>query len=210
MAIRLLIADDHQVVRSGLESLLTGTEFELVGQARDGVELLRMAEDLQPDVILLDIRMPEKDGLEALEQLREKFPDIKVLILSNYDNPTYIARAITMGAADYLLKGCTSEELLAALRSVVAGDTSRRSATLRRVAGVLRNAGMPIDEEVTLTIRENQVLRHVALGLSNKEIARSLTISIETVKEHVQNVLRKINAVDRTQAAVWAVRKGLV
>ena len=105
MAIRLLIADDHQVVRSGLESLLSGTEFELVGQARDGVELLRMAEELQPDVILLDIRMPEKDGLEALEQLREKFPDIKVLILSNYDNPTYIARAITMGAADYLLKG---------------------------------------------------------------------------------------------------------
>ena len=210
MAIRMLIADDHQVVRSGLESLLAGTEFEIIGQATNGDELLRMAEGSQPDIVLLDIRMPEKDGLETLDQLRDRFPDIKVLILSNYDNPTYIARAITLGAGDYLLKGCTGEELIAALRSVAAGDTSRRSATLRRVAGVLRNAGMPIDDDVTLTVRENQVLRHLALGLSNKEIARSLTISIETVKEHVQNVLRKIDAVDRTQAAVWAVRKGLV
>lgn len=210
MSIRLLIADDHEVVRSGLASILADAEIEIVGQAANGAEALQLAKETKPDIILLDIRMPEVDGLDALEKIRDELPETRVIILSTYDNPTYIARAVTQGASDYLLKGSSREELVAAIRATAAGDTSRRSAVLRRVASVLRTTGLPVDEEVTLTMRENQVLRHVALGLSNKEIGKSLSISIETVKEHVQNILRKINVVDRTQAAVWAVRKGLV
>jgi DNA-binding NarL/FixJ family response regulator len=210
MAIRLLIADDHEVVRTGLVSLLGDTDIKIVGQAATGQQCVNLAKELQPDVILLDIRMPEGDGLEILEQLREEAPDARVIILSTYDNPTYIARAVTLGASDYLLKGISRDELIAAIRAIHAGDTSRRSNVLKRVAAALRTTGAPLDHEVALTIRENQVLRHIAMGLSNKEIGKSLSISVETVKEHVQNILRKLNVVDRTQAAVWAVRKGLV
>jgi DNA-binding NarL/FixJ family response regulator len=210
MAIRLLIADDHEVVRTGLVSLLGDTDIKIVGQAATGQQCVDLAKELQPDVILLDIRMPEGDGLEILEQLREEAPDARVIILSTYDNPTYIARAVTLGASDYLLKGISRDELIAAIRAIHAGDTSRRSNVLKRVAAALRTTGAPLDHEVALTIRENQVLRHIAMGLSNKEIGKSLSISVETVKEHVQNILRKLNVVDRTQAAVWAVRKGLV
>jgi DNA-binding NarL/FixJ family response regulator len=210
MAIRVLVADDHEVVRSGLVSLLAGTDIEIVGQAGSGRDCVELAKKVQPDVVLLDIRMPNGDGLEVLEQLQDEAPGARVIMLSTYDNPTYIARAITLGAHDYLLKGATREELIAAIRAVASGDTTRRSAVLKRVASVLRTTGVPIDDEVTLTMRENQVLRHLAMGLSNKEISKSLSISIETVKEHVQNILRKLNVVDRTQAAVWAVRKGLV
>jgi DNA-binding NarL/FixJ family response regulator len=204
------VADDHEVVRSGLVSLLAGTDIEIVGQAGSGRDCVELAKKVQPDVVLLDIRMPNGDGLEVLEQLQDEAPGARVIMLSTYDNPTYIARAITLGAHDYLLKGATREELIAAIRAVASGDTTRRSAVLKRVASVLRTTGVPIDDEVTLTMRENQVLRHLAMGLSNKEISKSLSISIETVKEHVQNILRKLNVVDRTQAAVWAVRKGLV
>jgi DNA-binding NarL/FixJ family response regulator len=210
MSIKLLVADDHEVVRSGLISLLADTDIEVVGQAGSGSEAIGLIKELQPEVVLLDIRMPENDGLEVLERLQEEAPNTRVLILSTYDNPTYIARAITLGAADYLLKGTSRDELVAAIQAAASGDTSRRSAVLRRVASMLRTTGVPVDDDVTLTMRENQVLRHLALGLSNKEIGKSLSISIETVKEHVQNILRKIKVVDRTQAAVWAVRKGLV
>lgn len=210
MGIRVLVADDHEVVRSGLISLLSATDIEVVGQAGSGNEAIGLVKELQPDVVLLDIRMPETDGLEALERLQEESPNSRVIVLSTYDNPTYIARAITLGAADYLLKGTGRDDLVAAIRAAAEGDTSRRSAALRRVASSLRTTGVPVDDDVTLTMRENQVLRHLALGLSNKEIGKSLSISIETVKEHVQNILRKIKVVDRTQAAVWAVRKGLV
>ncbi len=210
MSIRLLLADDHEVVRSGLVSLLADTEIEVVGQAGSGSSALSLAKELKPDVVLLDIRMPESDGFAALEGLLEDVPETRVIILSTYDNPTYIARAITLGAADYILKGTSRDDLIAAIKAAASGDTTRRSAVLRRVSSMLRTTGVPVDDEVTLTMRENQVLRHLALGLSNKEIGKSLSISIETVKEHVQNILRKINVVDRTQAAVWAVRKGLV
>lgn len=210
MSIRLLVADDHEVVRSGLVSLLSDSPIEVVGQAGSGSECVQLAKEHRPDIVLLDIRMPERDGLDVLEQLRDEVPSAQVIILSTYDNPTYIARAITLGAGDYLLKGVSREQLIESITAIAAGDTSRRSAVLKRVASVLRTSAMPIDEEVTLTVRENQVLRHLAMGLSNKEIGKSLSISIETVKEHVQNILRKLNVADRTQAAVWAVRKGLV
>jgi DNA-binding NarL/FixJ family response regulator len=210
MGTRLLIVDDHEVVRTGLVSLLEGTDLEVVGMAADGKEALKMAQELRPDVVLLDIRMAEMDGLATLEELRQSLPESRVIMLSTYDNPTYIARANAMGASDYLLKGSTREQLVGAINAVAAGDAPSSFGELRRVAGTMATRQKQEDAEVSLTQRETQVLRHLALGLSNKEIGRSLSISIETVKEHVQHLLRKIDATDRTQAAVWAVRKGLV
>jgi DNA-binding NarL/FixJ family response regulator len=210
MSIRLLIADDHEVIRTGLATLLAGTDVEIVGQAANGKEALKIAEQLKPDVILLDIRMPDGDGLATLEKLRAKVPGSKVVMLSTYDNPTYIARAVALGAADFVLKGSPREAILETITVAAAGESPARSGELRRVAGAMKLRQVLDDDEVPLTQRETQVLRHVALGLSNKEIGKSLEISVETVKEHVQNILRKITVNDRTQAAVWAVRKGLV
>jgi DNA-binding NarL/FixJ family response regulator len=210
MSIRLLIADDHEVIRTGLATLLAGTDIEIVAQAINGKEAIKLAEQTKPDVILLDIRMPDGDGLATLEKLRVKVPSSRVVMLSTYDNPTYIARAVALGAADFVLKGSTREAILETITAAAAGESPSRSGELRRVAGAMKLRQVLDDDEVPLTQRETQVLRHVALGLSNKEIGKSLEISVETVKEHVQNILRKITVNDRTQAAVWAVRKGLV
>ena len=210
MSIKLLIADDHELIRTGLASLLSGTDIEIVAEAANGKEAVKAAEQYKPDVILLDIRMPDGDGLGTLEKLRAKVPDSKVVMLSTYDNPTYIARAVALGACDYVLKGSKREDLITTLEAAAAGESPSKAGELRRVASAMKIRQVVDDDEVPLTQRETQVLRHVALGLSNKEIGRSLEISVETVKEHVQNILRKIAVSDRTQAAVWAVRKGLV
>jgi DNA-binding NarL/FixJ family response regulator len=210
MSVRLLIADDHEVVRSGLSNLLSGTEVEIVGEASSGEEAVSMAIEKQPDVVLLDIRMTETDGLAALEQIRAALPETRVVMLSTYDNPTYIARAVALGASDYLLKGVSRPQLLASITAKGAEGAAVRSEPLRRVQGAMETRRTDVDDGVSLTQRESQVLRHMALGLSNKEIGRSLEISVETVKEHVQNILRKIQVNDRTQAAVWAVRRKLV
>ena len=210
MSIRLVIADDHTVIRTGLATLLAGTDIEIIGEAVNGKDAIKQAEKLQPDVLLLDIRMPEGDGLQTLEKLRAKTPNVKVVMLSTYDNPTYIARAVALGATDYVLKGSSREDLITTIKAAASGESPSRAGELRRVAGAMKVRQAVDDDEVPLTQRETQVLRHVALGLSNREIGRSLEISVETVKEHVQNILRKIAVSDRTQAAVWAVRKGLV
>ena len=210
MSVRLLIADDHEIIRTGLITLLQGSGIEVVGQAATGKETVKLAEQLKPDVVLLDIRMPDGDGLSTLEKLRQKVPSTKVVMLSTYDNPTYGARAVALGAADFVLKGATREAIIETIKAAAAGESPSRSGELRRVASTMKIRQVVDDDEVPLTQRETQVLRHVALGLSNKEIGRSLEISVETVKEHVQNILRKIAVNDRTQAAVWAVRKGLV
>ena len=210
MSIRLLICDDHEVIRTGLASLLAGTEIEIVGEAANGKDALRLAQKDKPDVILLDIRMPDGDGLSTLEKLRAKAPECKVVMLSTYDNPTYVARAVALGAADYVLKGAPREDLISTITSAARGESPSRHGELKKIAGAMKVRQLIDDDDVPLTQRETQVLRHVALGLSNKEIGKSLEISVETVKEHVQNILRKIAVSDRTQAAVWAVRKGLV
>ena len=210
MTVRMLVADDHMVIRTGLASLLAGSDIEIVAEAATGEEAVTEAEKSKPDVVLLDIRMPDGDGLSTLEKLRAKVPDSKVVMLSTYDNPTYIARAVALGASDYVLKGSSREDLITTIMAAAAGESPSRAGELRRVAAAMKIRQVLDDDEVPLTQRETQVLRHVALGLSNKEIGRSLEISVETVKEHVQNILRKIAVSDRTQAAVWAVRKGLV
>ncbi|MDD4268982.1 MAG: response regulator transcription factor [Pirellulales bacterium] len=210
MSVRLLVVDDHEVIRTGLKSLLAGSDIEVVAEAATGKEAIEQAERSRPDVILLDIRMPDGDGLAALEKLRGVVPESRVVMLSTYDNPTYVARAVALGASDYVLKGASREDLIATITAAAAGESPSRAGELRRVASAMKVRQVIDDDEVPLTQRETQVLRHVALGLSNKEIGRSLEISVETVKEHVQNILRKIAVSDRTQAAVWAVRKGLV
>ncbi|MHC4094068.1 MAG: response regulator [Planctomycetota bacterium] len=210
MSIRLLVCDDHEVIRTGLASLLAGTEIEIVGEAADGKATLKQAKKLKPDVILLDVRMPDGDGLSILEELRSKVPGSRVVMLSTYDYPTYIARAVVLGASDYLLKGSSRKDMIATITAAGKGESPSRSGELGRIAAAMKVRRAIDDDDVPLTRRETQVLRHVAFGLSNKDIARSLEISVETVKEHVQNILRKLAVNDRTQAAVWAVRKGLV
>ncbi len=210
MPIRLLICDDHEVIRTGLACLLAGTDIQIVAEAANGKDAMKAALKEKPDVILLDIRMPDGDGLSTLEKLRAKIPESRVVMLSTYDNPTYIARAVALGACDYVLKGSPREDIIATIVAAAAGESPSRSGEMRRIAAAMKVRQVIDDDDVPLTQRETQVLRHVALGLSNKEIGRSLEISVETVKEHVQNILRKIAVSDRTQAAVWAVRKGLV
>jgi DNA-binding NarL/FixJ family response regulator len=210
MPIRLMICDDHEVIRTGLRSLLAGTEIEVVAEAANGKDTVKLAAKDQPDIILLDIRMPDGDGLATLEKLRQKAPECKVIMLSTYDNPTYIARAVALGASDYVLKGSSRDDIIATIKACAAGESPSRTGELKKIAATMKVKQAIDDDDVPLTQRETQVLRHVALGLSNKEIGKSLEISVETVKEHVQNILRKIAVSDRTQAAVWAVRKGLV
>ncbi len=210
MSLKVLIADDHEVVRSGLKNLLAGTEFEIVAEATNGEEAVKMASKFKPDIVLLDIRMPEVDGLTALGRIKMAHPDMPVLIVSTYDNPTYVARAVALGASGYLSKGFSREEFLGAFRKVASGEDAWTRDELRRVTGALATPRMSGDVDVPLTQRESEVLRQLALGLTNKEIGQALGISYETVKEHVQHILRKIGVTDRTQAAVWAVRKGLV
>jgi DNA-binding NarL/FixJ family response regulator len=210
MAIRVLVCDDHEVIRTGLASLFAGTDIQIIGEAATGKDTLRLAVKDKPDVVLLDIRMTDGDGLATLEKLRAKVPESKVVMLSTYDNPTYIARSVALGAADYLLKGSPRENIIEVIKAAAVGESPSRFGELKKIAATMRIRQVLDDEDVPLTQRETQVLRHVALGLSNKEIGKSLEISVETVKEHVQNILRKITVNDRTQAAVWAVRKGLV
>ncbi|NLY01107.1 MAG: response regulator transcription factor [Rhodopirellula sp.] len=208
--IRILIADDHEVVRCGLKTLLADTEVEIAAEVSTGEAAVRYALQNDVDVVLLDIRMPEGDGLTALGRIKLDKPDLPVLMLSTFDNPTYIARSVALGASGYLLKGCTREELLKALRCAATGESAWTRDELRRVTGALATPRLAADVEVPLTQRESEVLRQLAYGLTNKEIAQALHISYETVKEHVQHILRKIGVSDRTQAAVWAVRKQLV
>jgi len=212
MSVKVLVVDDHEVVRTGLASLFSGSNVKIVAEAGSGAEGAKMAAKHKPDVILLDIRMPDADGLDAMAKIRKSSPNSSVVVLSTYDNPTYVARAVAAGASDYVLKGSSRNELIAAITAAATGKSPSATGELARVASAMskKNTVDIDDGEISLTNRETQVLRHVALGLSNKEIGQALSISIETVKEHVQNILRKIAVTDRTQAAVWAVKKGLV
>ena len=209
MAVKVVIADDHEVVRRGLVSLLAGSEVKIVGEASTGDEAVKLTKKLKPDVVLLDIRMSGKDGLAALEKIRADMPNVRCVMLSTFDNPTYVARAVAAGAHDYMLKGSSRAELINSITGAASGQLPMRAGELRRVATTMANRIATPDPDIPLTQRETQVLRLVAMGLSNREIGDALEISIETVKEHVQNLLRKVELNDRTQAAVWAIRHGL-
>ncbi|MDF1841050.1 MAG: response regulator transcription factor [Rubripirellula sp.] len=207
---KLLIVDDHEVIRLGLRLMLEDTDLQVETEASSAAEALQAIENQAPDVVLMDIRMEGGDGLNALGRMKLDHPDLPIVLFSAYDNPTYVARAVALGAAGYVLKSAPRERLVEALQTAAAGESAWTREELRRVTGALATPRLSQDIEVPLTQRESEVLRQMALGLTNKEIAKMLGISYETVKEHVQHILRKVGVSDRTQAAVWAVRKNLV
>ncbi|MCA9103293.1 MAG: response regulator transcription factor [Planctomycetales bacterium] len=210
MSISTLIADDHEVVRRGFAYLFSGNDIHIIAEAATGKEALDHLSRIRPDVVILDVRMVDCDGLAALETIRDRYADLPVLMISGNDNPTYIARAFALGANGFLSKRAPGEQIVAAVRKVAAGEKAWAPEDMRRLTGALSTPRLDADVEVSLTRREGEVLRQLAFGLTNKEIAQTLGISYETVKEHVQHTLRKLAVTDRTQAAVWAVRKGLV
>jgi DNA-binding NarL/FixJ family response regulator len=208
MAITVLIADDHEVIRRGVEVLLESSHFRVVASAATVAQLVRLARKHKPDVVLLDVRLGDEDGLDAIRRVRSAAPKTRSVVFSAFDNPTYVARAVAAGANDYLLKTADLDTLLAALDNAVADGPPTRTGMLRSVAASMTKRDAPGDANVPLTPRELQTLRLIAMGLSNREIADTMGISVETVKEHVQNMLRKTSLHDRTQAAVWALRNG--
>ncbi|KAA5545295.1 response regulator transcription factor [Roseiconus nitratireducens] len=210
MSKNVLVVDDHLVIRMGLRAMLEGTDLNVVEEASNAAEALAAVEKSVPDCVLLDIRMEGGDGLNTLGRLKLDHPDLPIVLYSAYDNPTYIARAVALGAAGYILKSAPRERLVDALTTAVNGESAWTREELRRVTGALATPRLSQELDVPLTHRESEVLRQMAQGLTNKEIAKMLGISYETVKEHVQHILRKIGVTDRTQAAVWAVRKNLV
>ena len=210
MSVRVLVADDHEVVRVGLKSLVAGTNIRIVADASSGEEAVRLTLKHKPDVVVMDVRMANGDGLTALGRIKLDLPELPIIMFSTYDNPTYIARAVALGASGYILKRDSIKKLIDAIKRVAKGDNIWTREELRRVTGALATPRLKDDVEVPLTQRESEVLQQLSLGLTNKEIATVLQISYETVKEHVQHILRKIGVTDRTQAAVWAVRKGIV
>ena len=209
MPVPVLIVDDHELVRRGLASMLRDSGIRVVAEATTGAEAVRLARRHKPAVVLLDVRLGSEDGLDSIRRLRTAAPAARVLAFSAFDNPTYVARAVSAGAHDYLLKSASRAVLISAINGAAAGDPPTRAGEMRRMASAMASQERPA-ADLPLTPRETQVLRNVAMGLSNREIADALGISVETVKEHVQNLLRKVQLADRTQAAVWALRNGLV
>ena len=215
--IRLVIADDHDVVRTGFAALLaTQPDFTVVGTAADGFEAVRVSREQEPDVVLMDVRMPGMDGIEATRRLaRLDAARPRVLILTTFDLDEYVYDAICAGASGFLLKDVTAERLFDAVRVIAGGEALLAPTVTRRLisefAATHRHAGAaPVAALAALTPRETQVLRLVAEGLANPEIAGRLTISEETVKTHVSRVLAKLGLRDRTQAVVAAYETGLV
>jgi DNA-binding NarL/FixJ family response regulator len=208
--IRLLVADDQDMVLQGVKALLAGTEIKIVVEATTGQAAVKHALEGDADVVMLDVRMPDGDGLTALGRIKLDKPNLPVLIFSAFDNPSSVARAIALGASGFLLKNCPRDELVSAIRTAAAGENVWSREKLRSVSGALRTPRLSSNLEVSLSEREGEVLRQMTLGLTNKQIAQTMNISYETVKEHVQHVLRKIGLTDRTQAAVWAVRNQVI
>jgi DNA-binding NarL/FixJ family response regulator len=214
--IRMLVVDDHDVVRTGFAGLLaTQADFTVVGTAADGAEAIRISREQAPDVVLMDIRMPGMDGIEATRHLtRPGGGGPRVLILTTFDLDEYVYDAIRAGASGFLLKDVTAERLFDAVRVIAAGDALLAPTITRRLisefATIHRQPDTPPAALATLTPRETQVLRLVAEGLSNPEIAARMTITEETVKTHVSRVLTKLGLRDRTQAVVTAYETGLV
>jgi DNA-binding NarL/FixJ family response regulator len=208
-AIRLLVVDDHLMVREGLRSMLSGEEIEIVGEAATGSEAVRVAADLCPEVVLLDLELPDVDGLTVLRQLKEIAPLLPVLVVTMHDNPSLVRRAVRAGAVGYVLKGIGRAELLASVRAVRNGESVLDPGLLRAVVEAdeapERTTAAPLLSRVELDL-----LRLVADGMTNREIGQRLRFSQATVKKYVQRILEKLDVSDRTQAAVEAVRRGLL
>ena len=204
--IRLLIVDDHPVVRDGLHGMLDGQpDFEVVGEAGDGVEAVKLAETLKPDIVLMDLRMPVMDGVAALGEIKARNLQLQVLVLTTYDSDADILPAIEAGAAGYLLKDSSRQDLYDGIRAAARGETVLAPAVAARLVGKMRT---PTEEQ--LSGREVEVLQLVAEGESHSDIAQQLHISQATVKSHLVNIFGKLGVSDRTAAVTSALRKGIL
>ena len=207
--IRVFIADDHQLVRQGLEALLSAKPgVEVIGQAKNGVEAVELAQSLNPDIILMDLQMPEKDGIEATREIKEKNADARILIITSFAEDENVFRAIKAGALGFLLKDSSPQELLQAIDDVYNGRMSLHPTIAMKLIEELNQPTEKQTTEEPLTEREVEVLKFVAKGRSNQEIAEKLIVSERTVGAHVSNILGKLHLANRTQAALYALREG--
>jgi DNA-binding NarL/FixJ family response regulator len=212
LSIRLLLADDHRMLREGLRRSMNDQGFDVVGEARDGEEAVRLAAELRPDVILMDVTMPEVDGVEACRQVRAELPDTKVLMLTMHADQSVLANAIRAGACGYLVKDCSTEEIASAVRMAVSGETVLSPQLAASMLDEVRKLDQAptAEEERIVTKREEEVLQLIADGCSTPEVAERLYISQKTVKNHLASIYQKLDARDRTQAVLQAVRMGIV
>jgi len=208
--IRVLVVDDHAVVRKGVLALLaTEPGIEVVGEASTGIEAVERAESLRPDVVLMDLKLPDLDGVEAMRRIRARQPGTQILVLTSFSSDALLFPAVKAGAVGYLLKDARPEELVQAIRNSAAGKTSLTPAVARRLLAEF-SGQKPLPEPAEpLTAREEDLLRELARGLSNDQIAEALHITEATVRTHVSHILAKLNLANRTQAALYALRRGL-
>jgi DNA-binding NarL/FixJ family response regulator len=208
---RVLIADDHPVVREGLAAMLSReSDIEVVGEAQNGKVAIEKARELKPDIVLMDLRMPEVDGIEAIRRIKLENPRVKFIVLTTYDNDEYIFKGIEAGARAYLLKDAPRGELFKAIRAVNKGESLIEPAIAGKVLDRLAELSRQTQSPETLSERELEVLTLIAKGASNKLIATSLNIGESTVKTHIQNIFHKLNVGDRTEAVTEAIKKGIV
>ena len=210
-AIRVLIVDDHTVVRDGLTAIMgRQKEFVVVGEAEDGLQAVEAARDLRPDVILMDLRMPVLDGVEAMRRIRAEDPDVKFIVVTTYDSDEYVFDAIEAGAKGYLLKDASRKELFEAVRAVHRGESLIESGVAAKVLDRFVQLTRQTPESAGLSEREIEVLSLIAKGAANKEIAVALTLSESTIKTHVANIFHKLDVNGRTEAVTQAIQKGLI
>ena len=205
MMIKLLLADDLPMFRNGMAALLSlEADLEVVGEANNGREAIALAESLQPDIILMDVRMPICNGVEATKIIHQRFPWIKILVLTTFDNDEYVWQSLEAGALSYLLKSASSTEVITALRALNKGHSQLDSSIAHKVFAQLKPLNKKTDNSPQFSDRELSVLKLLSQGQSNKEIARSLHLSEGTVRNHLSNIFCKLDVRDRTQAALWA------
>ena len=210
-AVRVLIADDQTLFRAGLARLLNeDPRVEVVGQAMDGADAAKLAAKQKPDVVLMDLKMPKTDGIEATRQILEADPGIKVLILTTFETDSQVIQALKAGASGYVLKDSSAEAIVSSIVAVMSGETVMASAVANRVLEMLSGTTTPKEFYDGLTNREIEILKLLANGMANKQIAYRLKISEKTVRNHVSNTYEKLGIYDRSQAVLYAVRKGLV
>ncbi|TMD69183.1 MAG: response regulator transcription factor [Chloroflexi bacterium] len=209
--IRVLIADDQTLFRSGLARLLEADpRVQIVGQAVDGADVVKRVATLKPDVVLMDLKMPNLDGIEATRKIVSEHPDIKVLVLSTFDADSYVLQALRAGASGYVLKDSQPGAIVSSLLAVMGGERVMASAVANRVLDMLTGNATPKEFYDGLTAREIEILKLLAIGQANKQIAYRLKISEKTVRNHVSHMYEKLHIYDRSQAVLYAVRKGLV